>query len=280
MEFTNKSPRLKVAGLIVALAFSAYSGATFFGHSTAQVPPATPPDNEYLVGAILWMQTSAEFRALTYQTFKYSTLLFDGDLKTMRRSKQKRAVIVDVDDTVLDNSRYEAGLVLKRKSYDPAYFTDWCNAEEAGAVPGAVEFLKYVHAKGARVFYVSNRRQVDKACTGENLRKLGFPDISDETLLFRVDTSSKEPRRQMIAGKYRIVLLIGDNLNDLAQVFEKKSVVERKAAVDQIRDQFGSRFIVIPNAMYGDWESAVYEYNSNLTDAEKAVKRRDALRGF
>ena len=189
-------------------------------------------------------------------------------------------MVVDVDDTVLDNSQYQAGLVLKRKSYDPAYFTDWCNAREAGAVPGALEFLRHAHAKGARVFYVSNRRQVDKACTAENLRKLGFPDISDETLLFRVDTSSKEPRRQMIAGKFRIVLLVGDNLNDLAQVFEKKSVVERKAAVDQIRDQFGSRFLVIPNAMYGDWENAVYEYKSNLSDAEKAVKRRDELNGF
>jgi 5'-nucleotidase (lipoprotein e(P4) family) len=112
------------------------------------------------------------------------------------------------------------------------------------------------------------------------LKSLGFPDVSDETMLLRADTSSKEARRQMIATKYRIVLLIGDNLNDLAQVFEKKSIAERSASVDAMKDQFGSRFIVIPNAMYGEWENAVYEYNSKLTDQEKVAKRRNALRGY
>lgn len=280
MNFIKKYFGLRGAGFALAISISAYSCATLLSGSHAQSEPATSPDYEYLVGSTLWTQSSAEFRALSYQSFSYARLLFDRDLKTKKKGKLKRAIVVDIDDTVMDNSPYEASLVLEHKDFTAADFTDWCKRKVAGALPGSVEFLKYVHAKGARVFYVSNRRPEDKVCTSENLNALGFPDVSDETLLLRVDTSSKEPRRQMIAGKYRIVLLIGDNLSDLAQVFEKKSTVERSAAVDAIKDQFGSRFIVIPNAMYGEWESAVYEYNSQLSNEEKASKRRSALKGY
>ncbi len=278
MKF-KKIHGLRGAGFILALVISAYSGATFLGHNSTAQQTATAPDNEYMVGATLWHQTAAEFRALTYQSFNYARLLFDQDLKTMRRNKMKRAVVVDVDDTVLDNSRYQSALILRRRNYGASAFTEWCKVAEAPETPGALAFLKYVHSKGARIFYVSNRGQADKACTTENLNKLGFPDVSDETLLFRTDTSSKEARRQMVMQKHRIVLLIGDNLNDLAQVFEKKSIAERFAAVDQMRNEFGKRFIVLPNAMYGEWEGAVYEYQ-NLSDADKAAKRRNTLKDF
>lgn len=280
MKFMKRYVGVRGAGFVLALAFSAYSGATFLSGSRAQTQPAAAPDYEYIVGATLWTQSSAEFRALAYQSFNNARLLFDRDLKTRHKGKLERAIVVDVDDTVMDNSPYEASLILQHKDFTAGDFTDWCKRRVAGAVPGSVDFLKYASAKGARVFYVTNRRPADKECTSENLKKLGFPDVSDETLLLRADTSSKEPRRQMIATKYRMVLLIGDNLNDLAQVFEKKSIAERSAAVDAIKDQFGSRFIVIPNAMYGEWESAIYEYNSQLSDQEKSAKRRNALKGY
>ncbi len=274
----TKNRGLRGAGFVLAMVMAAYSGATFLGHSTAQ-QTAPAPDNEYMVGSTLWTQTAAEFRALTYQSFNYARLLFDQDLKTRRRDRTKRAVVVDVDDTVLDNSQYQASLILNRKNYGSSAFTEWCKIAAAPETPGAIEFLKYVHSKGARVFYVSNRGQADIACTSENLKKLGFPDVSEETLLFRTDTSSKEARRQGIAKKHRIVLLMGDNLNDLAKVFEKKPIAERFAAVDAMKKDFGSRFIVLPNAMYGEWEGAVYEYK-NLSDQEKAARRRGILKDF
>ncbi len=280
MNVMKKYVGLKSVIVSIAIVLSAYSGATFLSSSSAQAPQPSAADYEYLVGSTLWTQASAEYRALTYQSFNYARLLFDQDLRKKRRSRMKRAVVVDVDETVMDNSPYEASLVLRPRSFTSADFSDWCQRKVAGAVPGAVEFLKYAYKKGARVFYVSNRRPADIECTAENLKALGFPDVSKDTLLFRGDTSSKEPRRQSISKKHRIVLLIGDNLNDLAQVFEKKSVVERSALVDQMKDQFGSRFIVIPNAMYGDWESAVYGYDSKLSDSDKTAKRRSALKGY
>ena len=107
--------------------------------------------------------------------------------------------------------------------------------------------------------------------------------MSDQTLLVRPDTgsSSKEPRRQTVSAKYRIVLLMGDNLNDFAEVFEKgRTIADRLAAVEQNKGQFGTRFIVLPNVMYGDWENAIYGYDFKLTDDEKGAKRKSQLKTY
>ena len=110
----------------------------------------------------------------------------------------------------------------------------------------------------------------------DNLKSVGFPDVNAEDVMLRDKESTKEPRRQMISQKYRIAILMGDNLNDLSNVFERKSIADRFAEVDKTKAEFGSRFIVLPNAMYGDWENAIYEYQ-RLTEAQKAEKRAGAL---
>jgi len=256
--------------------------ATLFSLTAlVQIAPAQSADNEYQVGAILWTQTSGEKAALSYQAFALARMTLDRDLRINRRSRMKRAVVVDVDETILDNSRYQAMLVTNRQNYESKTWTEWCNRAEATALPGAVEFLRYASSRGARVFYITNRRKVEKEGTAANLKKLGFPNVNDETLLVRTDGSSKEPRRQAVSAKYRIVLLMGDNLNDFAEAFENSMTVEgRLEAVEQNRNQFGTRFIVLPNPMYGDWENAIYGYNNNLTKEEKAMKRKGALKGY
>lgn len=240
-------------------------------------------DNEYQEGAVLWTQSSGEERALCYQAFTLARMMLDRDLRMNRRSRMRRAVVVDVDETVLDNSRYQATLIKNRQSYNAQSWTDWVNRAEATAIPGAVEFLRYASSRGVRVFYITNRRLAEKEATATNLRKLGFPDVSDQTLLVRTDapSTSKEPRRQAVSAKFRIVLLIGDNLNDFAEVFEKrKTVNDRVAATEQNKEQFGVRFIVLPNPMYGDWENAIYDYNFTLTEEEKAAKRKSQLKTY
>jgi 5'-nucleotidase (lipoprotein e(P4) family) len=130
-----------------------------------------------------------------------------------------------------------------------------------------------------RVFYVTNRKLVEKDATAANLKKLGFPDVSDQTLLVRTDpnNSSKEPRRNHISRRHRIVLLVGDNLNDFDKVFEEaKTVTGRLAAVEKEKNQFSVRFIVLPNVMYGDWENAAYD--PKLPEDQKAARRRDLTR--
>jgi 5'-nucleotidase (lipoprotein e(P4) family) len=251
--------------------------------SLAATVPAQKADNEYQVGAILWTQTSGEKSALSYQAFTLARMMLDRDLKMNRRNRTRRAIVVDVDETILDNSRYQAMLVLTRQNFESKSWTEWCNRAEATALPGAVEFLRYANSRGVRVFYITNRKEVEKEGTARNLRKLGFPEVTDQTLLVKTDkdSSAKEPRRLAVSARHRIVLLMGDNLNDFADIFEKSKTIEsRMEAVERTRNQFGTRFIVLPNPMYGDWESAVYGYNNKLTEEEKAGRRKAPLKGY
>jgi len=264
----------------------------------AQTPPSSMGrqsgvDNEYQIYAILWTQSSGEYRALAYQTFALARLRLDADLRrhpstTQRRSRPARgsslppAVVVDIDETVLDNSRFQAELVLRGLAYTPDGWTAWCERAEAGAIPGAVDFLSYAATRGVRVFYITNRLLSEKPGTIRNLQKLGFPNVTEATVMVREEgvTSSKESRQKKVKALYRIALLIGDNLNDFNDDFVGKSIADRTAQVDRERAEFGSRFIVVPNPMYGDWEKAIYENKSRLTEEEKRTYRRAALKGL
>ena len=283
MNPTKKRAGLKKVCLSLVLLISVQTVAPMclMGQQTgAAQQPAQGADNEYLTGATLWTQSSGEWRALAYQAYNFARILLDQDLRVNRKRRMmRRAVVVDIDETVLDNSRYQASLVREHKSY-PQDWTAWINRSEAAAVPGAIEFLNYAHRRGVRVFYVTNRKAIEKEGTRVNLLKLGFPGVSDETLIVRTDAdvSSKEPRRRRIEQRYRIVLLIGDNLNDFAEAFEKTTIAGRISATDQSKALFGTRFIMLPNSMYGDWENSLYEYNFQLTDAEKAARRRSLLK--
>ena len=169
------------------------------------------------------------------------------------------AIIVDADETVLDNSRFQAELVLRGLAYTPESWTAWCERAEAGAVPGAVDFLNYATTRGVRVFYITNRRLPEKPGTIRNLQSLGFPNVSDETVMVREEgtTASKESRRKTVQAHYRIALLIGDNLHDFNDDFAGKSIADRTAQVDRQRAEFALRIRVIPNPMYGDLENAI-----------------------
>jgi len=240
-------------------------------------------NNEYQVGALLWTQSSAEYRALAYQTFVLARLRLDQALRSRNRSRSKKpALVVDVDETVLDNSRFQAELVLRGAAYTAEDWKAWCDRAEAGAVPGAVDFLNYAARQGVRVFYITNRRQPEKAGTINNLTKLGFPAVTDESVMIREQgtTGSKESRREKVRLHYWIAMLVGDNLNDFNDNFAGKSIADRSAEVDRERSDFGSRFIVVPNPIYGDWENAVNNNQSNLTDEQRAANRRAALKGI
>jgi len=240
---------------------------------------ATKNINDQSVGATAWFQSSAEAQALFYQAYNVARLMLDHDVTTMKTEK-KRAVIVDIDETVLDNSPHQATMIA-RDSVFPAYWKEWVDAAKAEALPGAVEFLQYAASKGIEVFYVSGRTQKDELePTKKNLAARGFPFSDNAHLLFRTDESSKEKRRQSIADKYHIVLLMGDNLNDFSNVFERKSVADRGAEVKRLKEEFGKRFIVLPNPFYGDWESALFKYQARLTPDQRNRLRKESLKGF
>jgi 5'-nucleotidase (lipoprotein e(P4) family) len=276
--------------LTVSLVAASIVSTYFVTNSTTAQQNAQPAiasaDNEYQVAAVLYMQKAGEYRALAYQAFNLAQMQLDADfdkknLKKLSKEERKRAraVVVDIDETVLDNSPQQAYSIKNRIPFDLKTWYAWGEKREAKAIPGAVDFLNYANRKGVKVFYVSNRDEVQKQATIDNLKAVGFPDATAETVLLRQTESSKEVRRNAILQKYRIIILMGDNLDDLSNVFERKSVNDRFAEVDKARPLFGSKFIVLPNAMYGSWESAIYDYG-RLTEAQKAEKRNSSLEAF
>ncbi|OEF96387.1 5'-nucleotidase, lipoprotein e(P4) family [Vulcanibacillus modesticaldus] len=233
--------------------------------------------NEQLVMATAWVQNSAEYRALAYQAFNVAKMILDKDLAE-NTSTEKRAIIVDVDETILDNSAYEAFLIGNDFGYSSKTWNPWMDAAEATAIPGAVEFLNYAAGKGVDIYYITNRKVVGKEGTLKNLKDLGFPQVDEEHLMLRTDTSSKTARRDAVDADHRIVLLMGDNLNDFSDVFKGKTIEERFAATDANKDLFGSKFIVLPNPQYGEWEGAIYNYNWGASAKEKNQMRKDSLK--
>lgn len=269
------------AGLIAASVVSTY----FVTLSTAQQggghPQVAAADNEYQVAATLYQQKASEYRALAYQAFNWAKIVLDGDEKAKKKlpkieRKKPRAVVVDIDETVLDNSPSQADGIRKRIPFNIQSWYAWGEMRKAKAIPGAVAFLNYAVSKGVKVFFVSNRDEVQKQATMDNLKSVGFQDVSIENVVLRDKESGKEARRNAISQKYRIVILMGDNLDDFSNVFERKSIMDRFAETDKLQTMFGNKFIVLPNAMYGTWENAVYEYG-RLNESQKAEKRAAAL---
>ena len=99
-------------------------------------------------------------------------------------------------------------------------------------------------------------------------------------MLFFSNTSSKESRRQIVIRDYNVIMLLGDNLNDFMESFEGKPVEQRKNEADKVREEWGKKFIVLPNSTYGEWENAIYDYERNLTPEQKEKKRISKLKGY
>ena len=131
-----------------------------------QISPARDFTN-----AVLWQQGSGEYRALAFQAYNYARLSLKEALWEQANSRPN-CVIVDVDETVLDNSAFQGQQIKKGISYDPVDWTKWTSLAAADTVPGALSFLKFAASKGVETFYVTNRDQADYAATLKNLKKI------------------------------------------------------------------------------------------------------------
>jgi len=237
----------------------------------------TTINNETLLMSVLWHQTAAEYRALCYQAYNLAQVRLQAELGTQH--DKKLAVIVDVDETVLDNSPYNAGNIVGEMSY-PDDFYRWIESANCLPVPGSLEFLQFADQNEVAVFYVTNRRERGSTGTLNNLQKLGFPNVQPETVLFKTDQSSKQPRREQIMADHELVLLIGDNLLDFDDLYKGEDFASRKRAVDQSRENFGDKFIMLPNAMHGEWIKLIYNREQELEAKTKIAKRLELLDAF
>ncbi|MCX2576035.1 5'-nucleotidase, lipoprotein e(P4) family [Pedobacter sandarakinus] len=237
---------------------------------------AQSPARDY-TNAVLWQQTSGEYKALCFQAYNFARLSLKEALWS-DTSKKPNCVIVDIDETVLDNSPFQGHEIKKGLSYNPSDWTEWTNLSKADTVPGALAFLKFAASKNIETFYLSNRDEKDYDATLKNLQKFGFPYADDAHLLVSKGTSNKEPRRQTIAETHHILMLCGDNLSDFSNIFYREN---KNTATEVIANQnlFGTKYIVLPNPMYGDWEKPLYQ-GENLSDKEKAKQRLERLKSY
>ena len=232
-----------------------------------------------LLYPVLWQQTASEYRALCYQAYNTASLRLQLLPRKIKR-KKNLAIITDIDETVLDNSYMQAQLIKNNAFYTDAFWKQWVNKSAATTVPGAVEFLQMASKKGIQIFYISNRDTASVAVTLSNLKQYNFPDADMAHLLFRSNTSSKEIRRQTVMQKHDVLMLLGDNLADFTSLFEQKNIDDRFAETDKAREEWGKRFIVLPNPVYGDWEGAFYNNQHGLTEAQKQTILLQLLKGF
>ncbi len=243
---------------------------------TQQKPDASALTRDGKLWSSLWQQQAAEYKALCYQAYNSARIQLDEVLKNP--APKPLAVVTDIDETVLDNSPNAVSQALKGRDFEQSAWYDWTNKAACDTVPGSASFFKYAASKGVTVFYVTNRDEQEREATLRNLEKYGFPFSDNEHLLLKQTTSGKEPRRKDIGRTHEIIMLIGDNLSDFSSVFDKLPMEKREAVTHENSKEFGRRFIVLPNASYGDWENSLFKYNYKLNQQEKEKIILDILK--
>ena len=242
--------------------------------------------------AVLYTQSSAEYDANNIQTYAGAKLALDKALAKKNWtaaieqegnfSEKPPAVILDIDETVLNNIPFQARAIIKGESY-PNGWVDWMLEESSTSVAGVKDFLEYAESKGVKVFYITNRVAIAEEATRNNLRKLGLPlDEDRDVLLMRNEngwTSDKVSRRQLISKDYRILLLIGDQLGDFIPLQEATVDMDsRQAIATKYKDMWGKKWFMITNPIYGRWEASIYNNEYPETEDELKQMRMNALK--
>ncbi len=232
---------------------------------------AGPENQDNLILATLWYQKSAELRALCYQCFNNAESALVANLSLPGRTLPP-AIVFDIDETLLDNSPFQGWQVLENRPFNSSDWTRWVELAEAKPLPGAVEFTRLADSLGVEIFYVSNRTLAEMGPTIENMARLGFASADSTHMLFKDNTSSKVERRALIEQEYEIILLVGDNLADHSGSYEKRGADHGFANVEADRRLFGTKYIVLPNPMYGNWLNDLLRDAKGSTEREKLLK--------
>jgi acid phosphatase len=276
--------RTTLAGLVLAAALA----ATFAQAQTA------PPPNDMLL-ATLWMQRSVEYKANALSVYALAKIRLDEALAdknwTAAPIEQKGAyqalppaVILDIDETVLDNSLYEVWLMKNDQSFGTKSWNAFVTTQTSLPIPGAVEFAKYADSKGVKVFYITNRGVEVEGDTRQNMDRYGFPMGGNvDTFLMQGEkpdwTSAKGTRRAVITTGYRVLLNIGDNFGDFDDSY-RSSEDDRLKAFEANRARWGRQWLMLANPSYGSFESAIFGHDFKKSREEQRKAKNDVLEGW
>ena len=235
---------------------------------------AKPTDKQHaLTNSVKWQTQSAEYKFLTQRTYQ----LAQQTLSQLTLPSSGWVVVMDIDETVLDNSAYQVNLDQTGTRFTPATWDAWVKSEKATLVPGAKAFIQHVFKMGGKLGLVTNRnRQLDNhtwrnllangiqvtkdnAClmgrVPEDKTAMSRPDITNDKDLRRAQVTDgsascfnpegKNDQRHSGFGKHQIVMQVGDNIEDFAHVTQEHADV---SALIQ-----NPRLVLLPNPMYGSW---------------------------
>jgi 5'-nucleotidase (lipoprotein e(P4) family) len=260
---------------------------------TASAPAATTVAADDNLNAVLWVQRSAEYQANSISLFRAAAGHLDAALETpgwdalVPAEREQSAplaglppaVIMDIDETVLDNSPYQARLVANGEEYDEATWAAWVGERKARPVPGVLEFARAAQARGVTILYLSNRAQHLQDATLANLRAVGLP-VKDESVFLGLGThvpgceqhgSEKLCRRRLAGQQYRVLMQFGDQLGDFVEVVANTPQA-RAAQLDEHQAWFGERWWMLANPTYGSWEPALF--NNGWSDPRELRRER------
>lgn len=223
------------------------------------VPAANAPQrllSQQNVDATIYQNASAEGARLYEQCYELARIRLDANLALPH--ELPAAVIVDVDETVLDNSPSNVTDIVHSRTWNKENWNEWVLRCSAKALPGALEFLQYAVAQQCEVYYITNRAASEKNATVKNLFELGFP-MADEAHVMTMEiggSSDKTDRRALVEKKHYVALLCGDQLTDFDQRFKDRSTELGLPTVKAMHDTLSRYFVLLPNPIYGTWLDA------------------------
>ena len=240
--------RLSVV-LVMFLGAACRSAAPLSAPAAAPAPPAaTMPDS------IRWVRDAAEYRAATHQTYRMATAFVEA--AAAGRTAGSWAVVLDADETVINNVTYQLERAQQGLGYSSESWTAWVRRREATPIPGAAAFLARVRALGGRIAIVTNRLQSECADTAAVFER---HQLAHDALLCRPDggPSDKNPRFDAVAAgqtpasatPVEVLAFLGDNILDFPRLSQPAALAAEAALAP-----FGARYFILPNPMYGSWQ--------------------------
>lgn len=270
------------------------SAATAATPAPEAAKPAAADDN---LNAVAWAQTAIEHDLIYVQTYRDAqarllAALKDKSWDALTKEDRvapakglKPAIVLDIDETVLDNSPYQARVIRGGGEFNEADWAAWCKEAKARALPGVVEFTQFAAKHGIAVIYISNRAKDLDQATLANLRSAGLPVSGPEAFLglgtFVQDCeqvgTEKGCRRQLVSRKYRVLMQFGDQIGDFATVLANNAEGRAKAIAPYMA-WIGTRWFVLPNPTYGSWEPALFNNDWSAPRDERHRLKVNALR--
>ncbi len=257
--------------------------------------PTHPPAND-LLNATVWAQRSAEHHYVYAEIYRIArqkllTALHHPGWDALPQDERsgslrglKPAVILDVDETVLDNSPYQARLIRDGSEYNSLSWAAWCREMRAKPLPGALQYTRFAAHHGVTVFYLTNRSSNLGPATLENLRRDGFPVAGPEVFLGKgtyVQGCKKNPtdkrcRRILIGRNYRVLQMFGDQISDFVSPVGTTEAARMKP-LQADASWFGNRWFLLPNPMYGGWLSVLFHHDWAMSPGQRRKAIEAAL---